>query len=188
MVAMNRVRVTWQGLTGLPGVSTFYFDPGFPNAIADIKTFFTAIGGLFQNSLSWTVPGSGDTLDDSTGTLTGGWTASGAGTVVATGGVSSSYAAGVGVRVRWGTSSIVHGRRLQGTTFLTSMVTTSYDSNGSLQGSALTTIGNAATALAGSAGLLVWHRPHPVGVPGLSSLVTSASVPDVVTSLRSRRI
>ena len=74
---MRRLRVTWNGLGGLPGLSTFYYGVSTPN-VSDAVTFFTAIRTLFPTGLSWDIPSSGDEIDDATGQLTGGWVGSGA--------------------------------------------------------------------------------------------------------------
>jgi len=94
MADMERILVAWTGVAGLPGVSVFYGTVG-ASANADIKTFFTAIAGLCPLGLSWTIPGSGDLVDDATGSLTGSWVnAGGGGTVAASG--ASQHAAGCG--------------------------------------------------------------------------------------------
>lgn len=185
MTDIDRVEVTWTGLSGLPGVSVMYFIPGNP-APASLVTFFTAIQSVFPAGLSWTIPTSGDTIDDATGTLTGGWSTSGGGTVAASG--AAAHAAGCGAYVNWSTGSIVGGRRLKGRTFLAPLMNSAYDNAGTIVTGNLTTLQNAATALAVGDGLVVWHRPtSPGGSDGIAALTISAQVPDQVTSLRSRR-
>lgn len=185
MADIDRVEVAWTGLAGLPGVSVFHFIPGNP-APASLVTFFTAIAGVFPLGLSWTIPTSGDTFDDATGTLTGGWTGSGGGTVAASG--AAQHASGCGAYVNWATGFIVNGRRLRGRTFLAPIMNSAYDSAGTIVTGNLTTLQNAATALAVGDGMVIWHRPTTPGASnGSSALTISAQVPDQVTSLRSRR-
>ena len=182
---MRRLRVTWNGLGGLPGLSTFYYGVASPN-VSDCVAFFTAIRGLFPSGLSWDIPSSGDELDDATGTLTGGWLGSGGATVTANGG-NTPYAAGVGARVRWNTTSVVNGRRVRGATFLAPILAAQYDSSGTIAAAGQSTMQTAAAAYAASGVAKgIWHRPVG-GSPGLYVAINDATVPDVITSLRSRR-
>lgn len=185
MTDIDRVEVTWTGLSGLPGVSVFYTVAG-SNAPASLVTFFTAIQSVFPAGLSWTVPSSGDTIESTDGVLQGGWTGSGGATVAASG--AAAHAAGTGAYVNWATASVVGGRRLAGRTFLAPLMNSAYDNAGTIVTGNLTTLQNAATALAGANKLVVWHRPTtPGGTDGTEDLVISGNVPDQVTSLRSRR-
>ena len=186
MATIRRYRVLWGGIGGTPGYSLFYANAAGALA-SDLVTFFNAIKSQCPGPLQWDVPISGDTLDDATGTINGGWTDVGGGVVTATG--SGSYAAGTGVFIRWATGAIVNGRRLVGRTFICPINGGGYDSNGTAGGTTLSTIGGAATTLAAAGKLVVWHRPAPGGGGGgSSSLVTAGTVPDQVTSLRSRRV
>lgn len=186
MATIRRYRVLWGGVGGLPGYSLFYATAAGALG-SDLVTFFTAIKGSFPGPLSWDVPLSGDTLDDATGTINGGWTDVGGGIVTATG--SGAYAAGTGAYVRYGTAAIVNGRRLKGRTFLCPLVSGSYDSSGTIATVTLGQFNTAASTLATTGRLVVWHRPSvasPSG--GSSSAATSGTCPDQVTSLRSRRV
>lgn len=185
MVNIERTVIGWNGQAGLPGVSVLYGAPG-ESANADLRTFFNAIKAAFTTSLSWSFPNSGDTIDDATGTLTGGWAhASGGGAI--TGTATGNFAAGCGMYVQWDTGEIVNGRRLRGRTFLTNLSSAMYQSNGSIDDGIVTLVQTAADNLVATGSILVWHRPTPGGSNGTSALVTSALVPDQVTSLRSRR-
>jgi hypothetical protein len=68
------------------------------------------------------------------------------------------------------------------------LLVAAYDAGGSLAAGTLTQFGTAATTLATAGKLVIWSRPggNPVRV-GSSSLITSGTVPDQVTSLRTRR-
>lgn len=192
MTTMRRLRVTWNGLGGLPGLSTFYYGVASPN-VSDAVTFFTAIKGLFPNGLSWDIPSTGDEIDDTTGELTGVWAGSGGGSVAASGG-SLPYAAGVGARVQWNTLVISSGSRVRGATFLVPLLGSTYDSSGTVDDTKLATLRTAASAFAASGVAKgVWRRPKPApgGIgparPGLYAAINSATIPDRVTSLRTRR-
>ena len=185
MVAIRRVVVSWAGLQGLPGYSVFYSSSSV-DATASLGTFFTSIKGLFPTGLTWGIPSSGDTLEDTNGALTGSWSGGTAATVAANGG-GTAYAAGCGGYVNWGTTLVVGKRRLRGRTFLAPMIGTAYDTNGTLASGSLTILQTAATALASSANpISIWHRPR-AGAGGTHEIVSTAFVPDQVTSLRTRR-
>lgn len=183
MANIQRIVCAWTGTSGLPGVSVFYgVELGTANA--DIKAFFTSIKDVLANPTSVAIPGSGDLIDSVTGALTGAWSnPAGAGTATSAGG--NVYAAGVGGYVVWNTPNIVGGRRLKGRTFLCPLNTGAYDTSGTLLATPLGTIQTAATALVTAAQILVWHRPGSTA--GVAHAPTSATVPDQVTSLRSRR-
>jgi hypothetical protein len=182
MADMERIVVQWTGAAGLPGLSVFFGDVG-GSANATLKTFFTAIQSLFPAGLTWTVPGNGDLIDDATGNLSGVWVnTGGGGTVSASGG--GNYAAGCGAYVNWETSAIIGTRRLKGRTFLAPIINSAYD-NGDIVGANLTTLQTAATAVVTAGNTLIWHRPN--GGSGSSAQPAAATVPNQVTSLRTRR-
>lgn len=188
MADLSRIRVAWSGpgVVG-PGVSTFYVDHAIQVLDpADFVAFFTAIQGGFHTDVTWTIPGSGDTINDATGDLTGTWTASGGATVS---GISAvSYALGVGARIVWQTGGIVGGRRSKGTTFLVPLVTSNYSNAGQLNDAARSTFASAGTSLISNTAnaLKIWSRPTPSRA-GSSHVVTSASCPDLVSWLRTRK-
>ena len=183
MVDIQRIVVQWSGLSGLPGVSVMYGVAG-GTANADIKALFTSVATVLVSPLQLQIPGSGDLIDVATGALTGAWTnPAGAGTI--TSGASNNYAAGVGAYVVWNTSLIVGRRRLKGRTFLCPLNSGDYDTSGSIAATPLGTLQTAANTLVGTTQLRVWHRPGAVA--GIAVSPISATVPDQVTSLRSRR-
>ena len=185
MAVLRRINVAWVGATGLPGVSVFYA-PAATDAGADLVTFFNAIKGLIPAVATITVPTSGDTIDDATGTLASGWSSGTGAAIACTGG--GNYWSGVGAYINWGTTTIVNGRRLRGRTFICPLTINQSDSNGTLLAACVTTLQTASTTLAGSGHLSIWHRPSTPGASdGTSGLVSSALVPDQVTSLRTRR-
>ena len=77
----------------MPGYSVFYSAQGVDVTTA-LSTYYSAIAALFPAPLSWSIPPSGDTINDATGELVGAWTGVGAGIIAASG--SGSYAASVG--------------------------------------------------------------------------------------------
>lgn len=187
MADIVRVRVEWNGLTGLPGISTFYV--GTTDAdISELVTFFTAIRGVFPTGLTWTIPSTGDVLTAETGVLTGTHIFTGSGSVTGNGG-NLAYAAGVGLRVRWLTGAVVDGRRVVGTTFLTHLLSSNYDTSGTIDDTDRGVIQTAASAFVASGSPWgVWHRPTtPGGSDGSFHDLSAASVPDKVSWLRTRK-
>lgn len=186
MASIGKMMVEWSGGAGLPGVSVLYNDGTSTAAIADLVTFFTAIADRLPTGIAVVVPSSGDNIDDATGTLLGEWSGGAGGTINGSG--SSVYAAGVGVAVQWNTVGIRNGRRVRGRTFLCPLSIGSYDAQGTIDTATRNDIQAAATALASAGNLVVFSRPSsPGAADGDSFAVTSAFVPDRVTSLRTRR-
>lgn len=186
MAVIKKVVVTWTGQTGLPGYSLFYCDSAV-DVTTDLATFFTAVKGAFPSGTSWDIPNAGDELESTTGALVGSWSGGTAATVTSTAG-ALGYGAGVGAYVRWNTGIIINGRRLKGRTFLTGINASGYDTDGTISPSYRTTFVSAASALAASTKLKIWHRPpHGASSGGLGD-VLSSTIPDRVTSLKSRRV
>jgi len=185
MADLERIVVVWNGTSGLPGASVFYGALG-ASANADIKTFFTSIQSLFPAGLTWAVPGNGDLLDDATGILTGVWINTGGGGTVSASG-AAAHAAGVGAYVNWRTSTVIGRRRLMGRTFLAPLMNSAYDAQGTIVAANLTTLQTAANALVTAGHTRIWHRPDSSHTGGIAQVPAAATVPDQVTSLRTRR-
>lgn len=198
-MTINRVRVLWSGFSGAPGYSNFYFDTAAAPPLAALQTMFTAFKPFFTAGpppLTWQVQNSGDTLDETTGKITGAWTGALQPAIVATG-ASANYVGSAGAVITWRSSTPVGGRRPVGKTYLVPLMTNQFDTDGSIIPATLTAILNAAltfvTAAAGS--LLIWHRPvyntvpsPPVLVrPGSTVVCIGALVPDLAAVMRSRR-
>lgn len=190
MAVIRKIPVLWQGFPGAPGFSVFYA-PDSTDAVASIKTFFTTCRTEIPTGVSLTIPFAGDSISDTTGELGGSWTSPNGGVVTCVG--SGAYAAGTGAFVRWLTGGIVNGRRVKGHTFLCPLIAADYDTVGSLSSTALSTLSGAAAVLGAANTLVVWARPFtgtvsdPVPRAGSSHAVIAGTVPDQVTSLRSRR-
>lgn len=185
MATIVRNFVSWTGAQGLPGVSVWYATSA-TTLLSDLATFYGAIKSLLPPTVSIQVAGSGDTLNDANGVLTGSWSASLPAAIVGTG-ASGAYPAGVGGYINWRTSAIIGRRRLQGRTFICPLIQSAYQSDGTLAPATVTTLASAAGGIVTGANTLIWHRPTPGGSDGSSSLITGNAVPDQVTSLRSRR-
>lgn len=195
MPILNRVRVSWSNWPGAPGVSTFYLAAGSTN-VAPILTFFTAIKDLFPLNLTFTVPSTGDAIDTATNQIQGAWTGSGGGSIASVT-AAGPYSGASGALCRWTTGAVLNGRRLTGRTYLVPLAGTHYFTDGSLVGSAITTIQNAGNALiaALTPSLTVYGPPRDAGTNGpadpgkaaISSPAVACLVPDLAVVMRSRR-
>lgn len=188
---LQEIRVTITGLDGGPGVAVFYAPDLDTTAVAALVTFFSSVKNLHPGGVSWTVPGTGDLINEANGDLVGTWTQAGSGTQTSTSAVAA-YAAGVGACIQWQTSGIVHKRRVRGKTFLVPLLAANYENNGTILAAAVTTMQNAANALVAASNLQIWSRPFD-GTPtnparsGAGYEVTAGVVLDRVARLRSRQ-
>jgi hypothetical protein len=176
-----------------------------------ITTMRSAIDGLWSALASavgpgwtYTVATSGEIIDSATGALTGSWTAT---TPYTNGSGSYVHAAGVGLVLDWNTAVIVDRRRLRGQTKVVPISGSNYAADGTLGTGTITAVQSAADAFLTAVGghMRVWSRPRaaraavPVGyrvrraLPALAAragsegAVSSAGVPDHVSTLRTRR-
>lgn len=189
MVAISQQRVLWsgQGVVG-GGVSTFYTEgPALTLHNAVVALFSSTVQGLVPNSVTFTIPNSGDVLASDTGELLSVWSEgvqwSQTGTVA-----GGQYAAGVGARLLWDTAQRTNNRRVRGSTYLAPLAVGAYQSDGTIVDSTRTALSAAAHAMLVAVGndLLVWTRPKG-GLGGRANTVIEGSCSDKVTWLRSRR-
>ena len=151
-----------------------------------MNDLFVALGPYLPDSVTVQVEATGDVIDDATGALTGAWTDTPVLPVV--GGSAAQYAAPSGFFINWNTTTILAGHRLRGRTFFVPSASDVYDSDGSIGATILAAIQAAADSFVAAAtgDLVVWHRPVG-GSGGGHGLVLSATAPDKVGVLRSRR-
>ena len=202
MTLLDRHRVVWTGFIGAPGVSTFYVATGTALNAA-LATFFTAIDATLPADVVLEIEPAGDTIESSTGALTGAWTDSAPALIH--GSDAAAYSAVSGALVRWGCATFLSGRRLRGHTFLVPFGGDLYDTSGQISASVIAIItaaaGSFVTSLSGN--LIIWQRPrlaepaytdraghtHPAvtaRLGGYGPVLTGTCRP-VVTELRSRR-
>ena len=181
------MRVVWSGSTVAGGgLSTFYFTDGAVGQSSDVEDFFYALRAQFPIGTTITIPSNGDVINDSTGTLVGVWGSSGG--VAVSGEGAAAHAAGVGARIVWNTAGINGGRRVKGSTFLVPVIAGLYDTDGTINNASITNMQAAATALvtAQASAFTIYSRSID-GAAGGNNEVTSATAPDKVAWLRSRR-
>lgn len=193
MTTLNRLVIPWQGpMVKGAAVTVLHWSGAEGDAppVGAVVSAFNAVKTMFPLGLSWTIPGSGDKIEDTTGDLAGVWTATGGATVSATG--SASCAAGVGACIGWTTGGIVSGtkgpRKLRGRMFLVPLTYGVYDGDGTIEPGALGNLRTFANSLQAAGPLAVWHRPSSsTASDGNSYGVISNSVRDKVAFLSSRR-
>lgn len=184
-MALNRVKVNWTGWPGAPGVSTFYVSTTITD-LTPLKTFFSAVSAYIPTAVVLDFPNVGDVVEEATGLITGAWAGPAVTSQSCTG--SGNYAGNAGAVINWRTTLLVAGRRVKGRTFLVPLVTTAYDSGGSLSAGFISSVNAAAAALitGWAGGLKVWSRPRPT-IAGAQATVLTGTVPDLAVSLRTRR-
>lgn len=202
MALLERIRATWSGFPGAPGVSTFYAT----NASVvqpQINDLFGALTGVVPASISILTESSGDVIESTTGEIQSTWTS--AVTAALTGQSSGQYAAPVGAQIQWLTPGRFSGRRLVGKTFIVPLSGFSFQADGSLTVEALSALNTAANNLvvAAAGNFKVYQRPqqatpswtdvhgrlHPAKLAragGFGSVI-GHRVPDKAVVLRSRR-
>jgi hypothetical protein len=190
---LHRVVLAWAG-DGVVGsaVSVLHYDGSNQTAppVAALKTAFSTHASLFSSGLNITFPGSGDTIEDTTGGLDSVWTSPGGGVVNGT--TAGTTVAGVGACIGWTTGGIVQGskgpRKLRGRTFLVPLAATAWDVNGTFSAAKLTELQALANEIQASGPLAIWHRPTSLAAAnGNSYGVLSNKVRDKAAVLRSRR-
>lgn len=187
MASIVRLRITWSGTPVVGGgLTVLHFAAGSTTGPGAALSFFDGIKGLIPSGVTITIPNAGDTIDELTGEIDGVWTASGGGTVNSAGG-ANPYAQGVGARVVWVTDGITRGRRVRGSTFVVPLITGSYDTDGTLSGTAVGALGTVAGNLASVAAFGVYTRPQSGTSNGAFHDVLTSITPDRVSWLRSRR-
>lgn len=175
MATLDRLRVQLAGggVAG-PGVMTLY-TLGLGGDLQDAaETLMISLQGLLPNDVSFTFPGAGDSIEDSTGELVGSWT--GGGSTVTAGTGTGPFMLGTGFGITWATNGIVAGRRVKGRTFVVPAISSCFDTTGFLDVGVRTTINNAIAAFRTDIATehAIWSRPVP-GRAGTSHPVTAGA-------------
>lgn len=198
MAPIHRVRTTWTGMTGGPGVSTMY--------CTDISPFRTALAAFWLNVYDYipattllTVEATGDIIDGTSGELTGAWT-DGTPHLLPGAAPNAGYSAASGAVVNWLTNTILDGKRLRGKTFMVPLAANAYGLDGTLLDAVVTDLrqGAATFVTAVANNFVVWrpnrvasdgdatHPPVTERAGGFGPVVLS-TIPDKAAVLRSRR-
>lgn len=192
---------TWTGFTGAPGYTKFYWeelvDPAGRQAAVDTtRQFFLALQPILRTAWSVAFSNVVQTFDVGTSKLVSeavaGTSPAGlAGTVANT----VAYAGGVGAVIKWTTGAIFIGRHQSGRTYIVPTAG-AHDIDGTLNPTAVTSLGLAASALVGNstAHPVVWSKRYdrtvkpPVQTAGQIARILGGTPQDRTAVLRSRRI
>lgn len=197
MVDIHRMRVELSGFNGGPGVNTFY-SLDAPAAMEHIQELYTNLAPGLPTLMHMQVVSAGDVINPVNGELTGGWVGDPQTEII--GADSAAYPAPAGACIRWRTSTVVDGHRLQGRTFLVPLGGGSYQSDGSINPTNVANITSAAIQLLADLAdnLVIWHRPRKAKAAdgsrpavtarnGSYALVDTGFCVDKTVVLRSRR-
>lgn len=182
------ITAQWQGIPGAPGYTKIRFlgelSSSQATAAADrLRNFFFAQAGLLPSTCSVNFAATAQVFDVA-GVLIDEVALSPVPSAVI-GTATGAYSGATGAVINWITGEISGGRRVRGRTFMVPLAA-GYDTAGSLAAATITTITNAANALANGVPGIIVHQALGDG-GGRESLITGATVPDRAAILRSRR-
>lgn len=211
MAEVLRVKASWSGFQGAPGVNLWHFGPAdgssgswsLPDAQAAVdrvRAFYTANTDSLPPGVQVTVAPDVECFNAENGSLQRVLGATTAGPAIGSG-AGTGYASAVGAVISWRTNTVRNRRRIRGRTFIVPLAGTAYEANGTLTQATITRIQTAATTLRtaqGGAVFGIWARPKkdinlPDPLPdytfsgGQFAAAISNSVPDMGAVLRSRR-
>lgn len=193
---MVKVQAVWTGFQGAPGYSNWYgLSDGDSAAAANalgprMRAFFDAIKGFISPSVDIKVQREYQVVDSISGNITSTALLSADPLVVTGTSSNTSFASSAGATITWETGAYNSlGHRVRGRTYLVPLAVGSYENDGTLTSTAVSTITTAGTAaLGGTGSLLVFTRPTtPTSNDGTARTVTSVHVSDKAAVLRSRR-
>src|SRR5919106_1731901 len=195
---LAKVQVSWQGFAGAPGYTNLYFrnatrgiidQPVADNAVLKTETYFSSLQTRVPSTVTFTINGTVEVIDDTDGKLMGFINVTAP--APRTGSGTGNYSAASGAVANWGTGGVRNGRRIRGRTFIVPLAGSALGPDGSIDNTQLTGLRTASTQLrdaTGAARLVVWSRPSaPNATDGVSAEVITATVPDKVAVLTSRR-
>lgn len=187
MATIRKITTTWAGLAGTPHMSTMYFThvAGNAQAIVDeVHEFWQDLTAHIDGSLTHTVEGSTELIDDTTGLLVG--IDQVTSQVAASSGAGNACPPATQGLINWRTNTFVNGRALRGKTYIPGPIVTSATADGRPNTTYLALLNTAAAALiaetSGPGPLRVFSRTHLT-----SATVVSADRYSDFAVLRSRR-
>lgn len=201
MASVFSVRAIWSGFQGAPGYSNFRFtglgtDAANNAAGAAVRTFFGAMSANFLTGWTITVQSEVTEWDVQTGLLVGVSTMTTPPSPVGGSATITQYAGGSGLAISWHTNTIFAGRRVQGRTFIVPVVGV-FETDGTLTTGAIASMKAAGDALiaSGPGDFSIWAKTFsvvtppakPVQIGGATASVTSCTVKDMASQLRTRR-
>jgi hypothetical protein len=193
---MLRVRVTLDGWSGGPGLSTFYFTATTEDAAAAarvrgyVQTYMVeAVKGQSFNGMTWTVQPEVDLITSADGHITNTFVGTASLTGTGTGGAGEAPPS-VALLGKLTTATFIGGHRLRGRTFVSPLASGVLDTTGQFSATALgfyaSGVATFLAAIGSGDALVVWHRPK-AGSGGASGVVTGMAGQRKLATLKSRR-
>ena len=194
-MTIQRVTTTISGFSGAPGVWRHYFkdvsgisDSVMAQLCVDrVRDAVIAGGALFSNSITYSVSGLVDELDEESGQIVGQLSVTPRTQIGA--GTGTLGPVPLGLVAQYNTNDFVGGRRIRGRSFL-NPIRAAYTINPTPQATELGLAAAFASKMddqgATTVRFGVYSRPRP-GRPGAWHNVTNTNVPAKWTILRSRR-
>jgi hypothetical protein len=193
-MTLSRVKVVNGGSPGGNAVTNFYFRSVSGTELTALGAFITACKPYLPSTITYTIPSSGDTIDEATGALTGSWSATAPSPIAGTG--VNMAGTPIGIEVAWLAAAVVDNHRPVGKTLWVPASATGIGNNGAVAPAAITAMNSAAaTFLASAVNFAIWHRPRKASAgpppvtfrPGLAMTPGGAVTRPLVCVLRSRR-
>lgn len=190
-----RVTTTITGFSGAPGVWRHYFKdvsglviPAMPQLCVDrVRDAVVAAGALFSNTVTYSVSGLVDEIDEATGQITGQQSVTPRTQIGA--GAGSVGPVAIGLVAQYNTNDFVNGRRIRGRSFL-NPIRAAYTINPAPQAAEIALATAFASKMddpgATTVRFGVYSRPKAPGT-GAWHNVENVNVPAKWTVLRSRR-
>lgn len=201
MPQLGEIMYNVQGDIGGQGVSRFRFvrqnagnisGADANAAAAAARLLLNAAAGVLPSAVTWTCNAQCNIYDSASGLVQGPLIITSLPATV-TGSGGTNWAAGVGARVNWKTSTLQGRRLIRGATFVIPLAGGAFGPGGSLQASQITALnaGAAAYLNAMTTALLypvIWHRPAKGSLTGgTTGIVFAGTTSSVPSGLRSRR-
>lgn len=184
--------VKWENFPGAPGWTRIKFNGALDAAAAqtaanNLKTFLNGIVSFIPTGITLTIQPTAEAHTDA-GILTD-IVAIGSPPSAATGSATGKYTGGGGAVIHWITGAIHLGHKVRGRTFLVPLAGSAFDTNGTIDNTALLSLRGAADALVASTPKLAVSSKKPPDGSGavLTTVVVSAVINDKAAIMRSRR-
>lgn len=172
-------------------MSVLHCTPGNEHALMTaFRVFLDTCKTSFPTGLQWSFPTGGVVIEEETGDVVSSWSDGTPVAALAAAG-ASTWANGVGVRVKWRTNFTFQGRKVVGSTFLVPLVVGVYEGAGNITDATISFFNVAIATFVATDTLRVYARPRPIAggtiADGVSFPVFSGECPDRVSWLRGRR-
>lgn len=180
------------GGVGGTGYMNWYFEAATTAQILLMHDLIDAIKVYLPLGFHYTFPTNGDRIDETTGKLVSGWTATSVPEVIGTGSYTQPT---TGFHIQWRGQTVINGHRPIGKALFVPAASGAF-SSGAISASAIPVIQAAAdNFITNVASFRIWHRPvydlatdpPTLKRPGAIYIPTVAKVTSLPVVLRSRR-